>query len=277
MSDVVELVSVLRARGVTVHEWDGWNGRTNNRDRPHIEINGAIIHHTGSNYGGAYEGLVRSTQAWARGNALCNFAGNSDGSLTVIATGVTWHAGGGFGPNQGPLAPYAANRNYYTVGLEIVYPGNSPMTPEQYKTATKFAKAVADTFCGGDIEYVRGHGEVNGIGQEGKWDPGYKPGQMIDMDKFRADAIEMKEADDMALTPDDGNVEWSVLDPYNEGKVETHKVADWVGLAAIHSAENALKLQRLEDKVDAIALGGVDINALADALIARIDVDLVKK
>lgn len=188
MSDVQRLVNELRARGVTVHEWSGWYNRTNEDNRPHISIRGAIIHHTGSNYGSAYSGLASSTQAWAYGKALCNFAGNADGSVTVIASGVTWHAGGGFGPSQGPLSIFQNDRNYYTVGLEIVYPGNSPMTEEQYTTAKKFGRAVADLFGNGNLEVVRGHGEVNGRGYEGKWDPGWKPGQMIDMNLFRAEA-----------------------------------------------------------------------------------------
>lgn len=188
MSDVQILVNELRARGVTVHEWSGWYGR-GNEDTPQIDIRGAIIHHTGSNYGSAYAGLAQSTQAWAYGKALCNFAGNSDGSLTVIASGLAWHAGGGYGPSQGPLAPYAGDRNYYTVGLEIVYPGNSPMTDAQYITAKKFGRTVADLFADGNIEVVRGHGEVNGKGYEGKWDPGWSPGLMIDMNAFRREAV----------------------------------------------------------------------------------------
>lgn len=188
MSDVSDLVDELRARGVTVHEWSGWYNRSNENNRPHIDIRGAIIHHTGSNYGSAYVGLVESGQAWAYGKALCNFAGNSDGSLTVIASGVTWHAGGGYGPSQGPLAPFANDRNYYTVGLEIVYPGTKPMTDEQYATSKKFGRAVADLFGNGNLEVVRGHGEVNGKGYEGKWDPGWTQGLMIDMNVFRAQA-----------------------------------------------------------------------------------------
>lgn len=188
MSDVSDLVIELRARGITVHEWTGWYNRSNENNRPHIDIRGAIIHHTGSSYGSAYKGLVSSTQGWAYGKALCNFAGNADGSLTVIASGVTWHAGGGYGPSQGPLAPFADDRNYYTVGLEIVYPGNTPMTHAQYATAKKFGRTVADLFGNGNLQVVRGHGEVNGRGYEGKWDPGWSPDQMIDMNVFRAEA-----------------------------------------------------------------------------------------
>lgn len=187
MGDVRRLVEALRAAGVTVHEWNGWDGR-GNEDTPQIQIKGAIIHHTGTAYGFAFPGLVSSTRPDLYGGLLCNFAGNSDGSLTVTGSGLAWHAGGGYGPNQGPLAPYANRRNFYTVGLEIVYPGSSPMTDAQYQTSLKFSKIVADLFAGGDLEYVRGHYEVNGRGYNGKWDPGYKPGTPIDMNLFRSQA-----------------------------------------------------------------------------------------
>lgn len=187
MGDVRKLVDALRAAGVTVHEWSGWDGR-GNEGVPQISIRGAILHHTGTAYGSAFAGLVSSTRPDLYGGLLCNFAGNSDGSLTVTGSGLAWHAGGGYGPNQGPLAPYANDRNRYTVGLEIVYPGNSPMTDAQYQTALLFSKVVADNFCGGDLEYVRGHYEVNGKGYNGKWDPGYKPGINIDMNSFRSQA-----------------------------------------------------------------------------------------
>lgn len=187
MGDVRKLVEALRASGVTVHEWAGWDGR-GNEGTPQIQIKGAILHHTATPYGSAFAGLVSSTRPGMIGAMLCNFAGNSDGSLTVIGSGLAWHAGGGYGPNQGPLAPYANRRNYYTVGLEVVYPGTSPMTDAQYQTTMKFSKVVADTFCGGDIECVRGHLEVNGRGYEGKWDPGKGNGVSYDMNLLRSQA-----------------------------------------------------------------------------------------
>lgn len=189
MGAVGQLVHLLRDRGVTVHEYEGWQGR-GNENTPEINPKGAILHHTASNYGNAYSELVRSSQPWARGGVLANFSGNADGSLTVLASGLAWHAGGGAGPNEGPLTPYRNNRNYYTVGLEIVYPGDKPMTSAQYDTALVFSKAVADLFAKGNIEAVRAHAEVNGVGHGGKWDPGYGldsrgNGLTIDMTEFR--------------------------------------------------------------------------------------------
>lgn len=185
MGDVRKLVEALRAAGVTVHEWDGWDGR-GNQGIPQIDIKGAILHHTATGYGFAFPALVTGRPD-LRG-MLCNFAGNVDGSLTVTGSGLAWHAGQGAGPSLGPLTPYRNWLNRYTVGLEIVYPGNSPMKPEQYKTALIFAKVVAEVFGGGNIEVVRAHGETNGPGGDGKWDPGWAPGRMIDMNQFRREA-----------------------------------------------------------------------------------------
>jgi len=197
MGDVAFLVGKLREAGLTVHEWSGWSGRGNG-GVGEIDIRGAIIHHTGTGYGFAFPALVTGRPDLP--GALCNFAGNVDGSVTVIASGLAYHAGGGFGPNQGPLAPYANNRNYYTAGLEIVYPGGQPMTDAQYRTALIFARVVADNFADGNLEYVRGHFEVNGAGYEGKWDPGFAPGTPIDMNEFRNEARTIEIGDDVSAS-----------------------------------------------------------------------------
>lgn len=94
MGAVRNLVNELRRRGVVVHEWGGWDGRGNN-GISQIDPKGAIIHHTGTDYGFAFPGLVSSTRPGLQGGVLSNFSGNVDGSLTVLASGLAWHAGGG--------------------------------------------------------------------------------------------------------------------------------------------------------------------------------------
>lgn len=192
MGAVRRLVDELRRRGLTVHEWSGWDVR-GNAGITHIDPRGGIVHHTASNYGSAYPELVSSSQPWANKGALCNFAGNADGSLTVIASGLTYHAGKGAGPSLGPLTAYRYNLNYFTVGLEIVYPGVTPMTTAQYRTAQVWSKTVADLFGGGNIECVRAHAETNGIapGGDRKWDPGQAEGKTINMAAFRAGAARL--------------------------------------------------------------------------------------
>jgi hypothetical protein len=130
--------------------------------------------------------------------------------------------------------------NYYTVGLEIVYPGDQPMRNAQYNTALVFARVVADLFGGGDIECVRAHAETNGRGGDGKWDPGYGRdssgnGLTINMTEFRRLAKDAKtgKVDDDVLTPNDGNVAMKFKD--DTGKVQTGLVAEWWGLSAQRS------------------------------------------
>lgn len=210
MGAVATLVAELRGHGITVHEWPGWDGR-GNEGIGQISPVGAILHHTATGYGNAFQALVTGRPD-LRGT-LCNFAGNSDGTLTVVASGLTWHAGAGAGPSLGPLAPWRTALNRWTLGLEIVYPGDEPMTERQYITALMFARIATNLFGGGDIERARAHGETNGNapGGDSKWDPGYAPGRMINMTDFRAQARFILE-DDVEVTdiigkrPDGSNV-----------------------------------------------------------------------
>lgn len=199
MGAVQMIVDECRKRGIVVHEWDGWKTRGNGGVLD-LDVEGIILHHTGSGYGSAYPELVSSKQPWAGGGALCNFSGNADGSLTVIAAGLAYHAGGGFGPNQGPLAAFANDRNRRTVGLEIVYPGTQAMKSAQYSTAVALSRVVVDLFQNGNAEYVRAHAEVNGKGYEGKWDPGSGNGsETIDMNAFRTAVRNWTGGDDVEL------------------------------------------------------------------------------
>jgi hypothetical protein len=300
MGAIQNIVNELRRRGVVVHEWSGWQNRGNGTKD--LDVKGIILHHTGSNYGSAYPELVSSSQAWANGGALCNFSGNSDGSLTVIAAGLTYHAGGGYGPNQGPLAPYANNRNYYTVGLEIVYPGSKPMTSQQYATAVTLSRVVVDLYAGGNAEYVRAHAEVNGRGYEGKWDPGKGVGtEHIDMNAFR-NAVRNWSNDMQANEPvtwyDGTNSDYvttikymqsAVQDLYqkfNEARLDsganTYKLSGFDLLEYVDHVQLKVdtltkKVDALSDKVDKISVGGVDYDRLAEAFLAKLDVDLVRR
>lgn len=180
---VQAVVSLLRARGVTVHEWPGWQQRGNGSSPNWL---GGIVHHTGSGYGSAYAMLADGRPATATQprlpGPLCNFAGNEDGSLTVIAAGGANHAGASGGYNTAPL-PVTGSFNRLVMGLEIVYPGTSPMRSAQYNTAVKWARAVADVCAGGRAEYIKAHAETS---VTGKWDPGYADGKTINMHEFRA-------------------------------------------------------------------------------------------
>lgn len=271
MGAIRNLVDALRREGLTVHEWAGWDGR-GNEGIGQIEPHGAVIHHTATPYGGAFNGLVSSTRPGMLGAVLCNFSGNSDGSLTVIASGLAWHAGQGAGPSLGALAPWRSWLNRYSVGLEIVYPGDRPMTDAQYRTAVRFSRVVADMFGGGNVECIRAHAETNGAPGDGKWDPGYAPGKTIDMTKFRRDVLGASggafQEDDVAFDANSGNVVFKFKNDY--GQVEAGVFAELVG----RSAQRAWEIRReqgVQSAVLAQILAAVKDDLDADAVLARVD------
>lgn len=175
-----EINARLRAAGITVHEWPGWESRGNGLTS---RYEGCIVHHTGSGYGVAYQGLITGRPDLA--GPLCNYAGNEDGSLTVIAAHPSNHAGASGGRSMGPL-PVTTLFNPRVLGLEIVYPGTAPMRPAQYRTACIWARIVTDVLGFGDIQRCRAHGETS---VTGKWDPGFAKDRTIDMNRFRTDGL----------------------------------------------------------------------------------------
>lgn len=215
---VSEINRRLRSAGITVHEAPGWQSRSNGQTSSYV---GGIVHHTASGLGAALPGTgIYNTLVHGRGGSkplagpLANYAGNSDGSVTCLSAGPANHAGASGGRSMGPL-PVTGSFNRKVLGLEIVYPGSSPMSNAQYQTALVWARTVANVVGGGNIQSVRGHAETS---VTGKWDPGYAPGKTIDMNAFRAAAVT---AGSVGL-PTGGNVKDLVLGQTADGKV-------WIG------------------------------------------------
>jgi N-acetylmuramoyl-L-alanine amidase len=157
------------------------------------------VHHTATAFGVALPGtgvgnLLINGRSDLSG-PLCNYAGNDDGSITVIAAHPANHAGASGGRSMGPL-PTTTRFNRLVLGLEIVYPGTTPMRPAQYRAALVWANAVAKVCGRGDIQRVRAHAETS---VTGKWDPGEAPGRTINMTAFRNAARNLE--DD--LTPEE--------------------------------------------------------------------------
>jgi hypothetical protein len=191
-----EINARLRAGGVTVREASGWQSRGNGQTAAY---GGGLVHHTATGFGIAVPGsgpggLLINGRPDLSG-PLCNYAGNEDGSITVIAAHPANHAGASGGRAMGPL-PVTSLFNKRVLGLEIVYPGTEPMRPAQYHAALVWAKAVADVCSGGDIERIRAHAETS---ITGKWDPGEKSGRTINMTTFRNAAKNLE----TGLTPEE--------------------------------------------------------------------------
>lgn len=188
---------ILRAAGIVVHEAPGWQSRGNGHTSAY---EGGLIHHTATGHGMALPGtgtgnlLLKGRKDLS--GPLCNYAGNEDGSLTVIAANPANHAGASGGRSMGPL-PRTKQFNKHVLGLEIVYPGDKPMRDAQYRSAVAWARAVVQVCGRGDVQRIRAHAETS---VTGKWDPGEAPGRTIDMNAFRNAVAHQQEAD---LTPDE--------------------------------------------------------------------------
>lgn len=293
VTQCAEINRRLRALGVTVHEAPGAASRGNGQLSDYV---GGLVHHTASGYGialpgtGIYELLFTKGRTGSNPLAppLCNYAGNKDGSLTYGAAGPANHAGASGGRSMGPL-PVTSSFNRRVLGLEIVYPGDKPMTASQYRTATLWAKVVADVVGGGNIERVRAHAETS---VTGKWDPGYAPGLTINMAAFRAaakqGAVNDMEPTDLAKDPGPGKWGWEWLNTrmnaaavraYIEGQLipgmdaakRDAAAAKTAATAALSASTGARQdIANLTAKVDKLQVQGVDLDALADKVVARL-------
>ncbi|TQM29872.1 N-acetylmuramoyl-L-alanine amidase [Nocardia bhagyanarayanae] len=170
--DPVWLADVLRAEGLRVVEFPGW------RERGHGdfgEIWGIIAHHTGGSHTPSSE--IAYGFAHLAG-PLSQLHLDRDGTVTVVAAGVSWHAGRG----RWPGLP-EDDANFHTIGIEAVNNGTEGWSREQYDAYVGCCAAILRRI-GHGADRVIGHKEWAGT-KQGKWDPGG-----MDMDRFRADIAE---------------------------------------------------------------------------------------
>lgn len=174
--DPTWLADVLRAEGVDVAEFSGWRRRGHGDFK---DIRGVMVHHTGSDFSTA------ASIAYGRADLagpLSQLHIGRNGTVTVVAVGVAWHAGVGMYPwlpvNMG---------NWHTIGIECANSGTGPWAPhrynwpdEQYFALVNCCAAISRRL-GVPAERTIGHNEYAGRAQ-GKWDPG-----AIDMDRLRRD------------------------------------------------------------------------------------------
>jgi hypothetical protein len=165
-----------------------------------------LVHHTASAFAvarpgtGIYDLLVRGRSDLP--GPLCNWAGNSDGSVTYIAAHPANHAGASGGRSMGPL-PVTSLFNRRVMGLEIVYPGTEPMRDAQYRTALIWSRIVTDVCGFGNIQRARAHAETS---ITGKFDPGDAPGRTINMAAFRTAAVITAPAPQPAPLPEEDDM-----------------------------------------------------------------------
>lgn len=171
----------LRHNGVTVSFEPGWETRGNGQSFPNGRPEGLIVHHTGAPLGGGLAILVHGRPDLSP--PLCNACIYPDGRVHIIAAHPANHAGVSGGRSMGPL-PTTTLFNRRTWGVEIMYPGVTPWTPQQYRSALVLGGVISGILCRPNTEWIRGHGECS---VTGKWDPGAGrgPGVPFDMTRFR--------------------------------------------------------------------------------------------
>lgn len=177
-------------------------------------VNGFVWHHTGSDTD-VRDYLWNGTSALP--GPLCQFHIDSHGMVWLMGWGRANHAGGGdpavlahvvaedysgvLKPHYGEGDSGAVDGNARFYGVEIGYSGSHGMSAAQYSTALKLSAAILD-FHKWSAKSVIGHGEWS----DKKWDPGYAPGKMMDMNAVRNDVADV-------LSHKDRNADGDTTDP----------------------------------------------------------------
>jgi hypothetical protein len=187
-----QIVVQLKEWGVPYRTTDSWANHNRNHKGPWGPVNGFMWHHTGSNTSTADQiSLLRKGYSGLPG-PLCNFGIATNGICYLIGWGRANHAG--LGDDDVLDAVIAEKLKFPTdnesntdgnarlYGAEFMYSGSTPMTDAQYETGILLSCAIID-FHNWNENSILGHGQW----QPGKWDPGYAPNKMMDMEEVQKD------------------------------------------------------------------------------------------
>lgn len=185
-----QIKAQLKKWGLRYEEYKDWDKHNRNHKGPWGPVNGFMVHHTGSDSKDQRALLYNGLSGLP--GPLCHFGLAQDGTVHLIGWGRANHAGAGdpdvldavIDERPAPVDNESSvdfNARFY--GVEIWYSGSHEMTDAQYESLLKLSACVLD-FHGWNQYSVIGHGES---GSPGKWDPGYAPGKMMDMDDVRDD------------------------------------------------------------------------------------------
>lgn len=202
-----QIKAQLSKWGISYKEYRDWESHNRNHVGAWGPVNGFMVHHTGSDSTDQRALLYNGVSGLP--GPLCQFGLAQDGTVHLVGWGRANHAGSGdpdvlravqnesYGdyPPQDNQSSVDGNSRFY--GVEIWYSGSHAMTDKQYATLKKLAAAICD-FHGWSEKSVIGHGEW---GSPGKWDPGIRPGVMMDMAKVRKDVKETLDAKDSKPEP----------------------------------------------------------------------------
>lgn len=189
--------TICTANGIPFEGYKNWAVH-NRGDRGNgwSDVKGVMIHHTGSD-SAEQKPFLRDGDSKLPG-PLCQIHIDSLGKAWGIGWGRANHAGGGDPkilqlvisedyvslpkPTFHDGEKGATDGNGYFYGIEIGYSGNHGMTPNQYRTLIKICAQICKEHKW-THKSVIGHGEWS----DWKWDPGYAPSTMMDMNRVRED------------------------------------------------------------------------------------------
>lgn len=239
-----QLKDALKKWGVPFKEVSGWTtrGRDAATGKPFGPVHGFVWHHTGADTkdaAGYAAGTLTKGLSTLPG-PLCHIGLAPDGTAYLVSIHRANHAGGGdpvvldkvISENySGVLKPTKGNSNgvdgndpFY--GMEIMYSGSHGMTASQYTSALKISAAILDAH-GWTAKSVIGHGEWS----SDKWDPGYAPNKMMDMNAVRndiADVLSKRDKNADGDTVDTGEPNAPKTPPANTAKTYTVKTGDTI-------------------------------------------------
>lgn len=182
------LPKLLRDRGLTVVEVDGWEDRGRPASKGTFRPVGVLWHHTGSvdKAGDPADDLAYARWLANVGRAdlpapLCHLSISAEGVVYVIAAGRANHAGEARA--SGSVAEGDGNSLY--VGVECMNSGSQGWPAAQYAAMVTTGAVLMDVL-GTSAEAQRAHRETS---KTGKWDPG-----MVNMPDFREDIDEQHRA-----------------------------------------------------------------------------------
>lgn len=279
-------LAALKAEGLSVVEHgDWWNReRDDETGKTFGPVRGVVIHHTA---GSSSLGVVTSGTSALPG-PLCHGYLPKSGKIYMISGGRANHAGtfaqnaynamvneAGIHPYPDSAEPVDANDSTYGIEIENLGNNTDVYPAAQYIAAVKWATAICrhhgwteDSVIGhkeGTRRKIDPRGPVEGLGSFG-------------MSTFRADvhnALALpagvwpeEEEEDVALTDADvkkilntDNVVRSPDDTTSENKFWT--LATYQRETYLRARETKEAVRALSAKVDAISVGGVDLDTLA--------------
>ena len=286
-----QFAAVLRAGGVIVVEVGNWETHNRNSKGAWGPVHGVMIHHT------VTQGSAATVELCRRGHSalpgpLCHGVITKDGRVHLVGYGRANHAGLGDDDVLRAVIDEKAlpadneattdgNRHFYGFECENLGDGRDPWPAAQLEAIEKVSAAIC-RHHGWSERSVIGHLE---------WQPGKVDPRGFTMASMRARIADRladggQEEDNMTLTDEDvqkvANAVWgklfeSPVDPGGEPR-QASAFLRWADVRHVQNKERfegvSAQVAALQETVDGIAVGGVDLDALAmkvaDLLAARL-------